>query len=122
MPADPPKIAHGEKVALALGAGGARGLAQIGVIEALLARGLRIDTVAGSSSGALVGGIFAAGRLPAFRERLEAMSRADFLRLLADPAFGQGGLFRGQCTMIDDESGAAPAARVAAQARPAVSG
>ncbi len=95
MPADPPKIAHGEKVALALGAGGARGLAQIGVIEALLARGLRIDAVAGSSSGALVGGIFAAGKLPEFRERLETMSRADFLRLLADPAFGEGGLFRG---------------------------
>jgi NTE family protein len=95
MGADPPKIAHGEKVALALGAGGARGLAQIGVIEALQARGLRIDAVAGSSSGALVGGIFAAGKLSEFRERLEAMSRADFLRLLAEPAFGQGGLFRG---------------------------
>jgi NTE family protein len=94
-PADPPKIAQGEKVALALGAGGARGLAQIGVIEALQARGLRIDAVAGSSSGALVGGIFAAGKLGAFREQLEGMSRADFLRLLAEPAFGQGGLFRG---------------------------
>lgn len=95
MPAEPPKIASGEKVALALGAGGARGLAQIGVIEALEARGLRIHAVAGSSSGALVGGIFAAGRLPEFRARLEEMSRADFLRLLADPALGGGGLFRG---------------------------
>ncbi len=95
-PADPPKIAPGEKVALALGAGGARGLAQVGVIEALQARGLHIDAVAGSSSGALVGGIFAAGRLGEFRERLESMSRADFLRLLAEPSFGRGGLFRGQ--------------------------
>lgn len=95
MPAEPPKIAQGEKVALALGAGGARGLAQIGVIEALQARGLRIHAVSGSSSGALVGGIFAAGRLPEFRAKLEAMSRADFLRLLADPALGGGGLFRG---------------------------
>lgn len=96
MAADAPKIAEGEQVALALGAGGARGLAQIGVIEALEARGLRIATVAGSSSGALVGGIYAAGQLPAFRDQLEAMSRADFLRLLADPALGGGGLFRGQ--------------------------
>lgn len=95
MAAEAPRIAHGEKVALALGAGGARGLAQIGVIEALQARGLQIDAVAGSSSGALVGGIFAAGKLSEFREQLEGMSRADFLRLLADPAFGQGGLFRG---------------------------
>ena len=96
MAAEAPKIAQGEKVALALGAGGARGLAQIGVIEALQARGLQIDAVAGSSSGALVGGIFAAGRLSEFREQLEAMSRADFLRLLVDPVVGQGGLFRGE--------------------------
>lgn len=95
MAADPPKIRADEKVALALGAGGARGLAQIGVIEALEARGLRIAAVAGSSSGALVGGIHAAGRLPQFRERLEGMRRVDFLRLLAEPALG-GGLFRGQ--------------------------
>ena len=96
MAAEAPKIAQGEKVALALGAGGARGLAQIGVIEALQARGLRISTVAGSSSSALVGGIFAAGKLSEFREQLERMSRADFLRLLADPALGRGGLFHGQ--------------------------
>jgi predicted DNA-binding transcriptional regulator YafY len=43
-----------EPIALALGAGGARGLAQIGVIEALQARGLRIVAIAGASSGALV--------------------------------------------------------------------
>ena len=46
-----------EPIALALGAGGARGLAQIGVIEALQARGLRIVAIAGASSGALVGGL-----------------------------------------------------------------
>ena len=51
-----PTIAPGEAVALVLGAGGARGLAQIGVIEALQARGMRIAAIAGSSSGALVGG------------------------------------------------------------------
>ena len=48
--AEPPRIASNEKVALVLGAGGARGLAQIGVIEALQARGLNIVAVAGSSS------------------------------------------------------------------------
>ena len=50
------RIARGEPVALVLGAGGARGLAQIGVIEALQARGLEIVAIAGASSGALVGG------------------------------------------------------------------
>ena len=84
----------GEKVALVLGAGGARGWAQIGVIEALEARGLDIITVAGSSSGALVGGIYAAGKLGEFREHLVRMQRRHFLRLL-DPVLGRAGLFNG---------------------------
>lgn len=96
MAAEPPRIASGEKVALALGAGGARGLAQIGVIEALQARGLQIDAVAGSSSGALVGGVFAAGRLQAFSERLKTLGRGEFLRLMAEPAFVTDGLVRGE--------------------------
>ena len=94
MAADPPKIAHGEAVALVLGAGGARGLAQIGVIEALQERGLNIVAIAGSSSGALVGGLFASGQLAVFRDWLLAMSRSDMLRLL-DPVFGHSALFGG---------------------------
>src|SRR3546814_4483238 len=80
--------ATGEPIALALGAGGARGLAQIGVIEALEARGLRIASVAGSSSGALVGGVYAAGKLREFREGFEKLTRGQFLRLL-DPVVGR---------------------------------
>ncbi|MEO6365022.1 MAG: patatin-like phospholipase family protein [Luteimonas sp.] len=94
MAADAPRIRRDEKIALALGAGGARGLAQIGVIEALLARGLQIVAVSGSSSGALVGGIFAAGKLAEFHARLMDMDRSDFLRLL-DPVIGRPALFRG---------------------------
>lgn len=94
MAADAPRIRKGEKVALALGAGGARGLAQVGVIEALCARGLEIVAISGSSSGALVGGIHAAGKLGEFREHLERLGRGDFLRLL-DPVVGEGGLMRG---------------------------
>lgn len=93
--AEAPKIERGEPVALALGAGGARGFAQIGVIEALQARGLRIVTVAGSSSGALVGGVFAAGKLPEFSAKLKEMSRGDFVRML-DPSLDGNGLFRGE--------------------------
>ncbi|WP_046658037.1 patatin-like phospholipase family protein [Lysobacter capsici] len=96
--ADPPRIEKGEAVALVLGAGGARGLAQIGVIEALQARGLRIVTVAGSSSGALVGGLFAAGKMEVYRDWLFGMSRTAMLRLL-DPVFGQSSLFRGERLM-----------------------
>ena len=93
-----PRIERGEAVALVLGAGGARGFAQIGVIEALQARGLRIVAVAGSSSGALVGGVFAAGQLGVFRDWLLSMSRTDMLRLL-DPVFGQPALFEGSRLM-----------------------
>lgn len=93
-----PTIAPGEAVALVLGAGGARGLAQIGVIEALQARGLRIVTVAGSSSGALVGGLFAAGKMEVYRDWLFGMSRTAMLRLL-DPVLGQASLFRGERLM-----------------------
>ena len=85
---------HDEKIALVLGAGGARGFAQIGVIEALEARGLNVVAVSGSSSGALVGGIYAAGKLREFREELVRMSRGRFLRLL-DPAMGQPGILHG---------------------------
>jgi NTE family protein len=93
-PGRAPKMSGGEPVALVLGAGGARGLAQIGVIEVLEERGLRIVAVCGSSSGALVGGIFAAGRLREFDARIRAMSRRDFLRLL-DPGWRRSGVLRG---------------------------
>lgn len=96
--AEAPRIRSDEKVALVLGAGGARGLAQIGVIEALQARTLNIVAVAGSSSGALVGGLFAAGKLEVFRDWLLSMSRTDMLRLL-DPVFGRPSLFRGERLM-----------------------
>jgi NTE family protein len=87
--------AVGRRIALVLGAGGARGLAHIGVIEALEARGFSIAAIAGASMGALVGGIHAAGHLPAYRDWIEAQQRSDILRLL-DVAFGAAGLIRGE--------------------------
>ncbi|RNF84457.1 patatin-like phospholipase family protein [Montanilutibacter psychrotolerans] len=96
--ADAPHIRRDEPVALVLGAGGARGLAQIGVIQALQARDIDIVAIAGSSSGALVGGLHAAGKLDAYRDWLYTMGRTDMLRLL-DPAFGRASLFRGDRLM-----------------------
>ena len=92
--ADTPMIANGEPVALALGAGGARGLAQIGVIEALQARGMNIVAIAGASSGALVGGACAAGKLVELRDWMLGTSRNAMLRLL-DPGFGRPAMFTG---------------------------
>lgn len=55
-------------IALVLSSGGARGLAHIGAIEELESHGYRITSVAGCSMGALVGGIYAAGKLAEFRK------------------------------------------------------
>lgn len=87
--------AAANRVALALGSGGARGLAHIGVIETLEARGLRIVAIAGSSMGALVGGIHAAGRLADYRDWVCTLERSGVVRLL-DFAFGHPGLFKGE--------------------------
>ncbi len=84
----------GKRIALVLGAGGARGLAHIGVIEVLREHGHEIVAVAGSSMGALVGGIYAAGRLEEYTRWASALERSDVVRLL-DFAFGHPGLFKG---------------------------
>lgn len=57
-------------VALVLSSGGPRGWAYIGAIEELISRGYRISSVAGTSIGSLVGGIFAAGKLEDVKEWL----------------------------------------------------
>ncbi|WP_461715774.1 patatin-like phospholipase family protein, partial [Streptomyces sp. DSM 41036] len=56
------------RVALALGSGGARGYAHIGVINELQDRGYEVVGVSGSSMGALVGGLHAAGKLDEFAD------------------------------------------------------
>lgn len=86
---------NGLRVALVLGAGGARGLAHIGVVQAIEARGYVVAGIAGSSMGALVGGIYAAGRLDDYSEWARGLQRSDVLRLL-DFAFGYPGLIRGE--------------------------
>ena len=61
---------NGEKVALALSSGGPRGFAYIGAIEELESRGYEITSVAGTSIGSLVGGIYAAGKLQEVKQWL----------------------------------------------------
>lgn len=83
------------RVALALGSGGAKGLAHIGVIEALEAAGFDIVAIAGSSMGALVGGTYAAGRLGVYRDWVSALQKMDVLRLV-DWTLSGGGLIKGE--------------------------
>ncbi|HEX5201195.1 MAG TPA: patatin-like phospholipase family protein [Actinoplanes sp.] len=79
------------RVALALGSGGARGFAHIGVIEVLGERGFEIVAVAGSSMGALVGGVMAAGRLTEFTQWVTGLKQRDVLRLF-DPKWSAPGM------------------------------
>jgi len=69
------------RVGLVLGGGGARGLAHVGVLEELERLHVPIDCIAGTSAGALIGGIYASGMpLPEIRRRLE---EADWDKLIA---------------------------------------
>lgn len=85
-------------VSLVLGSGGARGLAHIGVIRWLTENDYIIRSIAGSSMGALVGGIYAARKLEVYAQWVLALERIDVVRLL-DPAFGRSGLFKGERIM-----------------------
>ena len=68
-------------IALALSSGGARGLAHIGVIEELEAQGYHITSMAGCSMGALIGGVYAAGKLEEFRDWMKTIDKKKMLEL-----------------------------------------
>lgn len=80
-----------KRVALVLGAGGARGYAHIGVIEELEARGYEIACIAGCSMGAVIGGIHAAGKLREYSAWTQSLDYLDVLRLL-DVSFRLGAI------------------------------
>ncbi len=81
-------------VALVLSSGGARGLAHIGAIEELEANGYRITSIAGCSMGALIGGVYAAGKLEEFREWMKTIDRKKMLEL-TDFSFSLNHLVKG---------------------------
>jgi len=72
----------GKKVALALASGGPRGFAYIGAIEELQKRGYTITSIAGTSAGSLVGGIYAAGGMQAFKEWLFGLDPVKVVALM----------------------------------------
>ena len=86
------------RIALALGSGGARGYAHIGVVEELRSRGHEITAIAGSSMGAVIGGLEAADRLDPFTEWVTTLTQRDVWMLL-DPAFTGPGVFWGRRVM-----------------------
>jgi len=81
-------------IGLVLGGGAARGFAHIGVLRTLMAHGIRPDVIAGTSIGAVVGGLFAAGALDAFEDWCRQLTRRRVLGYL-DFRFAGSGLISG---------------------------
>ncbi len=69
-------------VSLVLGSGSARGLAHIGVIHWLEENNFKIESISGCSMGALIGGVYAAGKLDEFEQWVRAIKKVDVLTLL----------------------------------------
>ena len=88
-------MAKNKTVSLVLSSGGARGLAHVGVIEELERRGYAIGEIAGCSAGALVGGMYAAGKLPEFKDWICNLDRVDVFSLM-DFTFSSRGFIKGE--------------------------
>jgi len=92
-----------KSVSLVLGSGGARGLAHIGIIRWLEEHNYHIASISGCSIGALVGGIYAAGKLDQFEEWITSIDSVD-MALLLDISWQSSGIFKGDKiinTLID---------------------
>lgn len=83
-----------KKVALVLSGGGARGVAHIGAIEELERQGFEISAVAGTSMGALVGGVYASDHLGPFRDWMCGLDRYRVFSLV-DFTLSSEGLVKG---------------------------
>ena len=82
-------------VSLVLGSGGARGYAHIGVIEEIEKEGFKISSVSGSSMGALIGGLYACGKLDDYKKWVTTLKKIDVLKLL-DITFSGTGFIKGE--------------------------
>lgn len=96
-----------KEIALVLSSGGARGIAHIGVIEGLEAEGFQVHAVAGCSMGAVVGGLYAAGKLKELKDWLCDLDKIDVFKLF-DFTISSKGFIKGEKvfnelrSMLDD--------------------
>jgi NTE family protein len=89
---------QGKKIGLALGSGSARGLAHIGVLRAIEENGIKIDLIAGSSIGALIGAVYAGGELTALETSFKTFDWKKLVSLL-DLVLPKSGLIDGKKVM-----------------------
>ncbi len=86
-----------KKIGLALGGGGAKGFAHIGVIKVLEKNNVPIDFITGTSIGALVGGFYAASKSSDYLEQIASDSSVGkFISLMAEFTGGRGGIIGGE--------------------------
>jgi NTE family protein len=83
-----------QKVSLVLSGGGARGIAHIGAIEELEKQGFEIVSVSGTSMGAVVGGVYALGKLEVYKNWLYTLDKLKVFSLV-DFTFSTQGLVKG---------------------------
>jgi NTE family protein len=79
-----------KKISLVLSGGGARGLAHIGVIEELEKQGYEIHSITGTSMGAVVGGIYANGKIKEFKKWILELDKVDVFELVDFTLFDSG--------------------------------
>ncbi len=84
-----------KNVALVLSSGGARGMAHIGVIEEMEKNGFAISSLAGSSIGAVIGGIYSMGKLDHYKKWVCDLNRIDVFKLL-DFTLTKQGFIKGE--------------------------
>ena len=83
-----------KNVTLVLSGGGARGFAHIGAIEEIESRGYIINSIAGTSMGALIGGVYATGKLNEFKKWAYNLDKQEIFKLI-DFSFSNQGLIKG---------------------------
>lgn len=88
--------ATSSRIGLALGGGGARGWAHLGVLKALTERNIAIHAYSGTSIGALVGGFAAAGKLADLEEVLAGMDLKRIFQLFVETKLPRSGLLDGR--------------------------
>lgn len=87
-----------EKFSIALGSGGARGLAHIGILKTLREEGLQIEAISGTSMGAVIGAFFAADKIEEAEEYYRSIKVTDVI-FNFDPIFPTSGLINGKKVM-----------------------
>lgn len=85
----------GKRITLVLGGGAARGLAHIGVIRVLEEEGYEISAITGTSMGALIGGIYAAGKLDRYADWAQSLTKKDVIKYLDISFRAKSGILKG---------------------------